>query len=209
MRFLLCFVTLLVLAACSHEEIKSDANGLGSGKVESSPIISSKPSNEAGTSMESKEASAEPNALLTAEIRFAKKSSTLTKDSTRRLSQLLKDASAAGIVNEIDAYVWADQEYPGEMAKKLPPRAHDLAASRGQMIQSYIENQNLSLKDKVKIITMTERPEGLNTNLSLGANRDIREKNKILREAGLTKNGKSEKARSKVSRATVIIRLKK
>jgi hypothetical protein len=190
---------LIALSACAHKDPKRPEE-----KTEAPPV-SMNPAPDAGASMETKQVAAESNAPFSTEVRFQKRSSTLSRESAGRLAKILGEALKVGAVDEIDAYVWSDQEYPGQQAKKLPPKEHDLAQSRGQMIQSYFENQKPELKGKVKIITMTEQPEGLAKTLNLGETRD----KKMFAESGINTTDKNKKAAPKASRAAVMILLKK
>jgi len=194
MRFLI--LLLLVLSACSHEEKRPEE------KTEKVPV-SLNPAPDAGASIETKQVAAESNAPFSTEIRFKKGASSLSKESKARLDKVLKQALKTGSVDEIEAYTWADQEYPGEKAKKLPPKAHDLAQARGEAIRSYFEKSGV--KDKVKIITMTERPEGLTKTLKLG---DTHEK-ETFAETGVGTTDSKKAATPKASRAAVMIILKK
>ena len=134
MLLLVPVLSIAIISSCSHDEKRPEE------KIEPKLPVSANPAPDAGASMETKQVAAESNAPFTTEIRFNKKSSTLSKESTGRLAKILREALAIGAVDGIDTYVWSDQEYPGKMAKKLPPKSHDLATSRGQMIQSYFEN---------------------------------------------------------------------
>lgn len=190
---------LILFAACAHEKPSEHPEA-----AEAPPKVAANPSPDAGSSMESKQVAAESNAPFVTEILFKKGASTLSKEARSRLRKLLKDVSDVSRVDEVDAFAWSDHEYPGDQTAALPPAEHDLAKARGDAIVRFIETSEPKLKGKVKVITMTERPSGLNKALSMG---DTREK-KLFQEAGINTTDKNKHATPKASHASVMILLK-
>jgi SpoVK/Ycf46/Vps4 family AAA+-type ATPase len=190
------------LAACSHGEKKQDERP--EQRTEKIPV-SLNPAPDAGASMETKQVAAQSAAPFSTEIRFKKGQSALSNESKARLKKLIASARKIGQINEIHAYAWSDEEYPGEQAKKLPPKSHNLAVARGSAIQNYFASVDGDLGKKVEVITMTERPEGLSEKLKLG---DTHEK-ELFADTGVSTTDKKTTADPKASRAAVMVILKR
>ncbi len=140
-------LTLLVASSCAHKDERPEART-------ESIAVSSNPAPDAGSSIETKPAAAPINAPFSTEIVFRKGSSSISKNSAARLKKLVRSAQKIGEIDEIHAYTWSDQEYPGEQAKKLPKKQKNLALARGEAIRAYLAKSGLD--QKLTVITKTE-----------------------------------------------------
>jgi hypothetical protein len=189
-------IGILICAGCAHKDERPEE------RTEPVPV-SLNPAPDAGASIETKQAAAQANAPFSTEIVFRKGQSILSKESANRLKKLVASARKIGEIDEIQAYTWSDQEYPGEQAKKLPAKQQNLAVARGEAIRSYFAK--VGLESALKVITMTERPSGLEARFKTG---DTREK-EAFAATGVSTTDQKTTAAPKASRAAVMIVLKR
>lgn len=177
-------VALVLLTACSHAEPKRTAK-------KAVP----------GTSIEAKQLAAEEEASYLAELTFQKDQRDLTAAEQKRLQEIIRQAKAAGTIEEVQVISWADAEYPSVHTKRLSETQRDLAEARNEKIREYLRAWDETLD--VKTFNMAERP-GVTARL-LGA-ADARIKN-TLEVAGIPNSDTTVKVPAKASKAMVLVRL--
>jgi uncharacterized protein YceK len=198
MRALSSFFIVVLLSGCGSAQKRPEE------KIAPKTAVSNNPAPDAGASMETKQVAAELDAPFSTEIQFSVKSAALSKESRGRLEKILREAKAAGHVEQIEVYAWSDKEYPGEASPQLLPADHALADARAKAIQSFYAHNDAGLKSKINTILMTEKPSGLKASLNLG---DTSKKAAFV-ESGIRTTAKMTTAAAKKSRASVMIRLK-
>ena len=135
------------------------------------------------------------------EIEFKEGSSRLDSDSKMAINSLINRAQVNGKVDEIKVLAWADQEFPSTDRKKLSDSQRELADSRNDRVEDYIE----SLREGIDVDTynMAERP----TIVERWFNTSDARFKKTLVNAGIPTTADDPKYPQKASRAVVLLSL--
>ena len=151
-------------------------------------------------SAETNAAAREANASHVAEVTFDKGSFVLTETSRAALTELVRQASATGKIDDVKVLAFADAAYPSDAKKELSKGEQDLAKKRAEAISTFLKSE-LKVGD-VDTYNMAERPNAIQ---KLVNSPEARMK-RSLENAGVTSNeGKS--LFGKTSRAVVMVML--
>lgn len=93
------------------------------------------------------------------EIAFQTGTAQLTPESQAKLDNLITDAHKRGQIDQVKVLSWGDISYPPAGGASVPKGQKDLAKSRNEAIEKYIEKKNASLY--VESYNMAERPSAL------------------------------------------------
>jgi hypothetical protein len=93
------------------------------------------------------------------EIAFQAGTAELTPESQAKLDALILDAHKRGQIDQVKVLSWGDISYPASAAVTVPKSQKDLAKSRNEAIEGYIEKKNSALY--VESYNMAERPTAL------------------------------------------------
>jgi hypothetical protein len=93
------------------------------------------------------------------EIEFQTGTSQLTPESQAKLDALIVDAHKRGQIDQVKVLSWGDISYPPSGGASVPKGQKDLAKSRNNAIENYIEKKNTNLY--VESYNMAERPSAL------------------------------------------------
>jgi hypothetical protein len=118
----------------------------------------------AAVSDEVKAVAQQNDASYVAEVSFDKGSAKLSTAAKNRLDAIVRDARAAGKVDEVKVVTWADAEYPAEPTKRLSKTQRDLAEKRSGAIRDYLKAGGAAMD--VDTYNMAERPNAMERLLS-------------------------------------------
>lgn len=93
------------------------------------------------------------------ELEFQTGTAQLTPESQSKLDALIVDAHKRGQIDQVKVLSWGDISYPPSGGAAVPKGQKDLAKSRNQAIEAYIEKKNSNLY--VESYNMAERPSAL------------------------------------------------
>jgi hypothetical protein len=141
------------------------------------------------------------NASDFVEIKFNKKSSSLTDEAKISLNLLVKDAKQDGNIDELIVLSWSDEEYPSKNLKKLPKFQKELAEKRNRAVEAYVKSMRII---EVNTFNMAERP---NTITKLFETTNSKLKNSLL-AAGLPTTADPAQYASKASHSVILIKVK-